>query len=143
MTYSTVLPIWNALRERFQNTAKALPKQELNLQLGTTTIGSLLHHTAEVEYMFAEWFFDKEMPKDMAKPSFTNLEELVELLSASNTHLLEAMQALPEEEWHKVVASRMGESTPLEAIGRLMYHTGMHAGQISLIRKNGQNETES
>lgn len=143
MTYSTVLPIWNALRERFQNTAKALPKQDLNLQLGTTTIGSLLHHTAEVEYMFAEWFFGKEMPKDMAKPSFTNLDELVELLFASNTHLLEAMQALPEEEWRKAVVSRMGESTPLEAIGRLMYHTGMHAGQIPLIRKNGQNKTES
>ncbi|WP_177222163.1 hypothetical protein [Paenibacillus sp. UNC496MF] len=26
-------------------------------------------------------------------------------------------------------------STPLEAVGRLMYHSGMHAGQISMIRK--------
>lgn len=143
MTYSTVLPIWNALRERFQNTVEALPEQDLHLQLGTTTIGSLLHHTAEVEYMFAEWFFDKDMPKEIVKPSFLDLEALVELLSASNTHLLKAMKELPEEEWHKTVMSRMGESTPLEAIGRLMYHTGMHAGQISLIRKNGQKQTES
>lgn len=143
MTYSTVLPIWNALRERFQNTVEALPEQDLHLQLGTTTIGSLLHHTAEVEYMFAEWFFGKDMPKEIVKPSFLDLEALVELLSASNTHLLKAMKELPEEEWHNTVMSRMGESTPLEAIGRLMYHTGMHAGQISLIRKNGQKQTES
>lgn len=141
MTYSTVLPMWNALRERFQNMAAALPEQELDLQLGTASVGALLHHTAEVEYMFAEWFFDKEMPKELVKPSFTNLEELVELLAASNQHLLEAMESLPEEQWHKTVTSRMGESTPLEAIGRLMYHTGMHAGQISLIRKNSQNKS--
>lgn len=143
MTDSTVLPIWNAVRQRFLNTAKALPEQDLTLQLGTSTIGSLLHHTAEAEYMFAEWFFGKSMPEEgIEKPSFTNLAELVELLEASNNHLVEAMKALSEEQWHTSIDSRMGPSTPLEAIGRLMYHTGIHAGQISFIQKNGQRPTE-
>ncbi|MFJ7936587.1 DinB family protein [Sporosarcina sp. NPDC096371] len=143
MTYSTVLPIWNATRQRFLKTAKALPAQDLALQLGQSSIGSLLHHTAEAEYMFAEWFFGKKMPDEgIAKPSITNHEELVELLVASNDHLLEAMHALTEEQWHTSVESPMGPSTPVEAIGRLIYHTGMHAGQISLIQKNGQSPTE-
>ncbi|MGM0713914.1 hypothetical protein ACWKW1_20915 [Brevibacillus parabrevis] len=30
---------------------------------------------------------------------------------------------------------RVGTSTPLEALGRLMYHTGIHAGQISQIQR--------
>ena len=142
MTYSTVLPIWNAIRERFHKTAEALPEQDLRLQLGKSTIASLLHHTAEVEYMFAEWFFGRNMPGEIAKPSFTNIDELVELLRASNEHLIEAMKELPEEKWHTSMESPIGASTPLEAVGRLMYHTGIHAGQISLIQKNGQNQAE-
>lgn len=142
MTYSTVLPIWNAIRERFHKTAEALPEQDLSLQLGKSRIGSLLHHTAEVEYMFAEWFFGKSMPEGITKPSLTDLEVLVDLLAASNLHLIEAMKELPEEEWHKSMESPIGASTPLEAVGRLMYHTGIHAGQISLIQKNGQHQSE-
>ena len=92
--------------------------------------------------MFAEWFFGKSMPVEIAKPTFTNIEELVELLRASNEHLIEAMKELPEVDWHKSMESPIGASTPLEAMGRLMYHTGIHAGQISLIQKNGHGQKE-
>ena len=138
MTYSTVLPIWNAVRERFHKTANNLLDEDLGLQLGNTKIGQLLHHTAEVEYMFAEWFFGKEMPKEgMTMPALMNVANFVEQLGASNEHIIQAMQELPEEDWHKHVESPIGTSTPIEAVGRLMYHTGIHAGQISLIKKNG------
>ncbi|WP_342514404.1 DinB family protein [Sporosarcina sp. FSL K6-1522] len=140
MTFATILPVWQAARSRFFKIAVALPEQDLQLQLGKSSIGSLLHHTAEVEYMFAEWFFGKGLPVEgIPKPDLTNLDELVALLAASNEHLVEAMKALPEEQWQAVVESRMGPSTPLEAIGRLIYHTGIHAGQISLIQKSEQN----
>ncbi|WP_318616443.1 DinB family protein [Sporosarcina sp. YIM B06819] len=143
MTYSTVLPIWNAARQRFLKTAQALTAEDLSLRLGQSSIGYLLHHTAEAEYMFAEWFFGKMLPTEgIAKPSLTSIEQLIDLLIASNDHLLSAMEELTEEQWHTSVESRMGQSTPLEAIGRLMYHTGIHAGQISLIQKNGQSQTE-
>lgn len=143
MTYSTVLPIWNASRQRFLKIAQALPAEDLGLQLGQSSIGSLLHHTAEAEYMFAEWFFGRKMPAEgIPKPSLTSHEQLIDLLIASNNHLVAAMEELTEEQWHIRVESRMGPSTPLEAIGRLMYHAGIHAGQISLIQKNGQSQTE-
>lgn len=137
MIFSTVQPIWEAARQRFLKTAQAIPAEDLALQLGQTSIGGLLHHTAEAEYLFAEWFFYKQLPADgMAKPSLANHEQLIELLIASNNHLLAAMKELTEEQWHTRVESRMGPSTPLEAIGRLLYHMGIHAGQISLIQKN-------
>lgn len=138
MTYSTVYPIWDAIRSRFLKMAEGLPETDLGLQLGQSTIASLLHHTAEVEYMFAEWYFGKEMPVEIPRPDFTDKEALVQLLRESNNHLLEAMKALSDEEWHVVREVKFGASTPLEAIGRLMYHTGIHSGQISLIQKNGQ-----
>lgn len=140
MSYTTVLPIWEALRQRFTKTTSALPESDLNLTLGKSSIRGLLYHTAEVEYMFAEWFFGKTKPEYPAQTSSESLQDLVELLAASNAHLVQAMQELPEDQWGTPVESPMGSSSPLEAVGRLMYHTGMHAGQISLIQKNGSSE---
>ena len=135
MTYTSVLPIWQAVQERFHKTVKALPEEDLNLTLGKSTIGGLILHNAEVEYMFAEWFFGRAKPEDN-DAAYTTLSELVDLLASSNENLIAAMRELPEEAWHVSVESAFGTSTPLEAIGRLMYHTGIHAGQISLIQKN-------
>lgn len=93
-------------------------------------------------------FFGKSMPESLQNKqnqgkasgtsSHTSLEELVAFMEASNEHLIEAMRALPEEAWDQSVESPIGASTPLEAIGRLMYHTGIHSGQISLIQKNAR-----
>jgi len=146
MTFNTVLPIWQAIQERFHKTVKALPEDDLSLQIGSSSIESLIRHNAEVEFMFADWFFGKPMPEvhNTAKSdavegineSINRYVELVDLLAASNAHFIEAMRELPEESWHQIVESRMGPSTPLEAVGRLMYHTGIHSGQISMIQKN-------
>jgi len=140
MTYQVVYPIWEATRGRFQKKVEEAPEQGLNQQLGKSTIGGLIHHTAEVEYMFAEWFFGKAKSEEIGKPCPTSHQELVAMLTASNEYLLEAMRGLSDEEWHQSVESPMGTSTPLEAVGRLMYHTGIHAGQISLIQQNGKVE---
>lgn len=146
MSFVTVLPIWNSIQDRFHNTVKKLPEANLTLELGSASIGYMLRHNAEVEYMFASWFFGVKIPEAIklstsggpggAKATFTNLQELVDDLTASNNHLIEAMRALPEEAWTVPVESPMGPSTPLEAVGRLMYHTGIHSGQISLIQKH-------
>ncbi|MFC7680898.1 DinB family protein [Paenibacillus sp. GCM10028914] len=146
MTLNTVLQIWNSVQERFHKTAKNLPEQDLSLKMGNASIGYMLRHNAEVEFMFAEWFFNRPMPEGLiihtargaagAKTEFTNLEELVAILEASNEHMIHAMNELPDEKWNEPVDSPMGPSTPLEAVGRLIYHTGIHAGQISLIQKH-------
>lgn len=153
MTFSTVLPIWRAIQDRFHKTAKNLPEQDLTLKLGQASIGYMLRHNAEVEYMFAEWFFNCPIPQGLemktsrgavgAKTDFTDLAELVAFLETSNEHLIEAMRQLPEEKWTEPVESPMGLSTPLEAVGRLMYHTGIHSGQISLIQKCAPAEQRS
>ncbi|SMF77701.1 DinB superfamily protein [Paenibacillus uliginis N3/975] len=145
MTFTTVSQIWNAVQDRFHQTAKNLPEQDLPLKLGNASIGYMLRHNAEVEYMFADWFFNRPLPEGLiihtargaagAENEFTNLEELLAILKASNEHMIQAMRELPDEKWNEPVKSPMGISTPLEAVGRLMYHTGIHAGQISLIQK--------
>lgn len=135
MSYEIVLPIWNALRDRFQKSVSEIPEENLNMQLGETTVADLLYHTAEVEYMFTEWFFNKAKEKELVRP--TTIEGFVELLEGSNNHFLRAMQELPEDTWNEVQKSAFGDSTPLEAVGRLMNHAGIHNGQISYIQKHG------
>ncbi|MFC5405301.1 DinB family protein [Cohnella soli] len=145
MAITTVLPIWQAIQSRFHKTVRGLPESDLSLSLGSASIGSMLRHNGEVEYMFAEWYFDRKIPEDIEihtgrgaaniKVDMSSLDELIAFLEASNDHLIEAMKSLPENKWTEPVESPMGVTTPLEAVGRLMYHTGIHAGQISLIQK--------
>ena len=144
-TFATIMPVWNAIQSRFLNTVKQLTTEELALQMDDTSIGYMLRHNAEVEYMFAAWFFNKPMPEDLvihtnrgaarSKGTFTNLAELVSFLEESQTWLIAGMSELPESEWNEIKKCPIGDSTPLEAVGRLMYHTGIHAGQISYIKK--------
>jgi len=148
LSFETVLPIWESIQQRFNKLVKAIPESDLTLRLDSVSIISLVQHTAEAEFIFMEWFFGKSIPEGMiermsGKPDAANagkecVEELLELLSASNHNVVEAMRSLPQEAWYKPVESPMGTSTPLEAIGRLMYHTGIHAGQISLIQKTAK-----
>ncbi|WP_374019061.1 DinB family protein [Paenibacillus thiaminolyticus] len=150
MTYSSVAVIWNTLHERFYNMANSLPEQALGLRIGSASVGYMLRHNAEVEYLFAEWFFRRALPPGLEiltsrgpaagreRAEFLDREGLLALLRTSNQHVMEAMRQLPEEVWRVAVDSPMGASTPLEAVSRLLYHTGLHAGQISLIQKHAQ-----
>lgn len=137
MTFETVYPMWEAVRSRFTKTVTALTEEELSLKLGETSIGQLVYHTGEVEYIFSDWYFDQKQPK-IEQPSLTDKEQLIDYLAAANQFLIEAMRNLPEEKWHEARETRMGSSTPLEIVGRLIYHTGIHSGQISDIKKYGQ-----
>lgn len=140
MYLQTIEPIWNALRNRFQKTVEGLTEEDIHMQLGKTTVGDLLYHTAEVEYLFSQWFFDKPLKRELIRP--TELNAYVQLLADSNAHIKEAMEHFPKEDWDLLKQSAFGESTPLEAVGRLMNHTGMHAGQIAYLKKFGQYSEE-
>lgn len=136
MKAQTVLSIWNALRNRFQKTVEELPGEDIHKQLGETTVGDLLYHTAEVEYLFSEWFFDQPNEVELIRP--TDHQGYTNLLAASHVHVIQAMENLPDDAWDQLKQSAFGESTPLEAVGRLMNHAGMHSGQISYIRTYGE-----
>ncbi|MFU1793731.1 DinB family protein [Paenibacillus azoreducens] len=146
MSFETMLPVWRAVRDRFQKLAAGLREEELLLTAPGQgpTIGWMLRHNAEVEYMFAEWFFQAEKPKGIEyitgggpvdHPDYADLKGLLHFLEESDRHFTMAMRLLPDDAWDTPVASQMGMSTPREAMGRVLYHNGLHAGQISLIRK--------
>ncbi|WP_136607804.1 DinB family protein [Paenibacillus dokdonensis] len=146
MSFEAVHPVWRAVRDRFQKLALGLREEELPLKLSGqgSSIGFMLRHNAEVEYMFAEWFFRAAQPGDVLYLTSGGAEDhqeyadhkgLLRFLEASDNHLTMAMRSLPEDAWDIPVSSPMGMSTPREALGRVMYHNGLHAGQISQIRK--------
>lgn len=144
-TFDTIMPVWNTIQSSFHKMVKQLTDEEMVLEMDGSSVGYMLRHNAEVEYMFAAWFFNKPMPSDLtihtgrgaskSKESFTDLEEMVRFLEASQSWLIEGMSELPEHEWNEVKKCPIGDCTPLEAVGRLMYHTGIHSGQISYLKK--------
>lgn len=152
MSYEGIHPVWRAVRDRFQTMIQGLPQQDLGLRLSpdASSIGHMIRHNAEVEYMFANWFFGSPVPEGIEfiasgrggtdnKAELT-LERLAAFSAASDAHLTKAMSDLSADAWDIAVDSPVGTSTPREALGRTMYHTGLHAGQISLIRKHAPRE---
>jgi uncharacterized damage-inducible protein DinB len=146
MDSATVLAMWESTQGRFHKMVKELPEEALNMAIGPASIGYMIRHSAEVEYVYAEWVFGKQKPEDLeyytlrgpahGPAEFNNLAELVQLLEASHSVIVEAIQELPEEDWDKEVKTPRGTFTPLDAISQLLYHTGIHAGQISLMQKH-------
>lgn len=149
MSFEAVNPIWRTVRDRFQKTVQGVKEEELSMHFAGdhTTIAYLIRHNAEVEYMFAEWFFKREVPASVtfitngppkSGESYGSFEELLAFSEAADQHLTAALRELPEGAWDEVVSSPMGNSTPREAVGRALYHTGIHSGQIAYIRKHAR-----
>lgn len=88
--------------------------------------------------MFGEWYFNKEIPANMPIANTTDKERLLNLLQASDLFIVDAMHELPATSWSETVVMKMGSSTPIEAISRLLYHAGILAGQITTIQKNNK-----
>lgn len=146
MNTDTIIAMWEALQTRFHKLVKELPSEALALAIGPASVGHMIRHSAEVEFVYAEWVFGVKKPDDVeyhtlrgpshAKIEFTELDELVALLERSNETLIGAMRSLPESDWTKEVKTPRGTFSALDAISQLMYHTGIHAGQISLMQKH-------
>lgn len=148
-TGTAMITIWEGVSSRFRHTASKLSDEQLTLKIGSVSIGYMVRHIAEVEYMFANWYFGVSIPSGVTmltsrgpnkgtndKNDYGDVKSLLSMLEASNEHIKSAISSLSEQAWHTPVDAPMGSSTPVEAIGRLIYHTGIHAGQISLIEKN-------
>jgi hypothetical protein len=72
--------------------------------------------------------------------SYTDLASLLAFREASYEYLVESLLSLPEDMWDIPIEAPIATLTPRQALGRLMYHNGYHAGQIGLIRKYGGKE---
>ncbi len=149
MPLQALLPVWRKARERYQEVLNTIEPEHLTWRLapGSNSIGFLIRHIAEVEYAFARFFFDRPIPEDVKLTTvgpvkdqgiYTDLADLHAFRGRSHAYLLEALESLPADKWDIPVETRIGTMTPREALGRLTYHTGYHAGQIGLIRKYGE-----
>jgi len=146
MDTATIIAMWEMAQARFHKMIQELPEEALTQAIGPASIGYMIRHSAEVEYVYAEWVFGKEKPAELeydtlrgpahSKAEFTNLQELISLLKASNAAIVDAITSLPQEKWTQEVKTPRGTFSPLDAIVQLIYHTGIHAGQISLMQKH-------
>lgn len=134
MALTEVLSMWEMTRGKFTEKVMKLEENELSHEIDGTTIGKLIYHTADVEFIFSDWFFDYQTSEPFPKDIETNKAALVQFLQDANAHFIQAMKQLDESKWNEKVASRMGDTTPAEAVARLIYHTGIHSGQITTIQ---------
>ncbi|MEJ8546320.1 DinB family protein [Brevibacillus borstelensis] len=143
-----LLPALQTARSRYQDALANLSGNELGWKLadGSNSVGFLIRHIAEVEYRFCQMFFGRPLPETVTlhtigpvkdEGQFADLSALQAFHEESYAYLLESLRQLPLEAWDVPVEAPIGTLSPRQALGRLIYHAGYHAGQIGLIRKYG------
>jgi uncharacterized damage-inducible protein DinB len=148
MFEQTLLPALQTARSRYLDALANLEAEQLAWRLapGSNSVGFLIRHIAEVEYRFCAMFFGRPLPDGVTlftigpvqdEGQFTDLDALLSFRDSSYAHLLESLHEFPVDAWDAAVQAPIGTLTPRQALGRLVYHTGYHAGQIGLIRKYG------
>jgi uncharacterized damage-inducible protein DinB len=148
MFEQALLPSLQLVRKRYLDTIANLDADQLSWRLapGSNSIGFLIRHIAEAEYRFCEMFFQRPLPSDVSlftigkvrdEGQWTDLASLQSFAESSYAYLVKSLRSLPDDKWDLPVEAPIGVMTPREALGRLMFHTGYHAGQIGLIRKYG------
>jgi len=140
-----LLETWAEGRTRLTNFLPELNDAHLSLKLhpNSNSIGFLIRHCAETELLFAANFFGAETFSDLHTLGkvkddgrWTNLQELISFLKYSETVLSTAFSSTTEDAWAEVLDTRIfGLKTRIQLAGRIISHTGYHAGQIGLIKK--------
>lgn len=143
-----LLQLFRMGRTRLSNQFPNIQEKDLlkKLHPDSNSIGFLLRHISDVEYLFAKNVFGLDVKvktftvgiglHDSGK--FTVLEEEIKALSASAATLEQAILMQKEEDWEKsITTAQFGTITKTEALARIVSHTAYHAGQIGLILKYG------
>jgi hypothetical protein len=136
---------WAEGRTRLTNFLQELTEAHLPLKLhpDSNSIGFLIRHCAETELLFAANFFGAEPFTDLFTLGkvkddgrWTNLQDLISFLKYSETVLSTAFSNTTADAWSEVLDTRIfGIKTRIQLVGRIISHTGYHAGQIGLIKK--------
>jgi uncharacterized damage-inducible protein DinB len=147
-TTQAYLQTWTEARTRFSNLLKDIQPGDLVKKLVNTknSAGFLIRHIADVELLFAKNVFGATDLKVQAKTviaqhdtgEWTNLPELLEYQQYASDNLKAIIEKQTDEDWQlSITTKEFGTKTKAEAIGRIISHTGYHAGQLSLIIKYG------
>jgi uncharacterized damage-inducible protein DinB len=138
--------MWETGRTRLTNQLDSVTAEDLSKRLhpDSNSVGWMLRHMAEVELLFAKNVFGNDLEikaqtigslaKDRGK--FTDLNELLDLIKRAEKELGDAIKGI--EDWEvKVTTAEFGTVTKAQALARIMTHTALHSGQLSLALKYG------
>lgn len=144
-----MLEMYNESRTRFENQLKLITAADLSKKLhpNSNSIGFLIRHIGDVEYLFAKNVFGLAQLKIQAKTviaghdtgEWIQLDELLGFVNQSKLSLTEIIQSQTESDWDtQITTKEFGTKTKSEALGRIISHTAYHAGQMAMILKYGQ-----
>ncbi len=145
---TALLALWAEGRTRFTNllvklTAADLPKK---LAPGPNSIGFLVRHIGDVEFLFSKNVFGLKEVQVHAKTviaqhdtgEWTDLAALKAYVQESADTLRRAIEATSDADWDTVIETKeFGKKTKAEALGRITTHTAYHAGQLAILLKYG------
>ncbi len=140
--------LWLEARTRFVNQLSNLNSEKLSFKLSPSpnSVGFLLRHIGDVEFLFAKNVFGSHDLKVSAKTvidkhdtgEWTDLSGLLDYVTQSGIALSSIISNQSEDDWQTVVVTKeFGSKTKSEALGRIVSHTAYHAGQMALILKYG------
>jgi uncharacterized damage-inducible protein DinB len=146
-----LLELWLEARTRFTNQLATLTPEELPKRLGDSpnSVGFLIRHIGDVEFLFAKNVFGDSTLKVSAKTvidnrdtgEWTDWEALKSYVAESFEKLHAIVEKQTDADWESSITTReFGAKTKAEAFGRIVSHTAYHAGQLALIRKYGTTE---
>ena len=133
-------------RTRLTNQLPTIKEADLTKKLhpNSNSIGFLLQHIAEVEFLFAKNVFGLEIMVSMHTVGktihdtgkYTNIESELNILARSAEALEKVILSHQDADWStNVTTAEFGTVTKAEALSRIISHTAYHAGQIGLILK--------
>ncbi len=139
--------MWETGRTRLTGQLDSISDADLpkRLHCDSNSVGWMLRHMAEVELLFAKNVFGKKLEikaqtigslaKDRGK--FTDLNELLDLIGQAEKEVGSAINEI--EDWEETVTTaEFGTVTKAQALARIMTHTALHSGQLSLAWKYGK-----
>lgn len=145
---SSLVQLWQEGRTRLTQILPKIVEGDVNKRLHpeSNSIGFLLRHIAEVEYLFTKNVFGQNIEVKVYtigvsndKGLFNNLAELISYLSEAEQTLKKVFEAQSNENWEESITTKeFGTKTKQEALARILTHTTYHAGQIAIILKYGK-----
>jgi uncharacterized damage-inducible protein DinB len=141
-----LLQMFKMGRTRLTNQLPTIKEADLTKKLhpNSNSIGFLLQHIAEVEFLFAKNVFGLEIMVSMHTVGktihdtgkYTNIESELNILARSAEALEKVILSHQDADWStNVTTAEFGTVTKAEALSRIISHTAYHAGQIGLILK--------
>ena len=149
MTTNYFHQLWQEARTRFSNQFKTITESDLTKKLGDSpnSAGFLIRHVADVELLFSKNVFGQTDLHVSAKTviaqrdtgEWTNLAELLAYQKEAFSCLEKAILSQTDADWQTIITTKeFGIKTKAEAFGRIVSHTGYHAGQLAIILKYGK-----